>query len=142
MGADFHLTDIVCLLVDGANIFPKIPVPICVYQESFARNQCVKECVSRANKGQKILNELNDILQLKTAEVAHPIPNPDPLPIIYEQGMYDLPYITTSGTAVKNLLINTCAQKRRRGETGPHVKKRSAHMCWRCSGCGGLGAPI
>ena len=119
-----------CKLVDGVNIFPKLPVHIRIHKESFQRNQRVKDCVEMARSGREKLNELNNALRPVVTANLETADYPEAMPIINQNAMHNLPYVVTGGTVVGTLPIPI--NKRSVGERGKDIKRRAPRRCRRC----------
>ena len=126
-----------CKLVDGVDIFPKLPVHIRIHRESFQRNQRIKNCIEFARSGQEKLNELNDALRPVIAANSEPTVRPEALPLIDPNAMHNLPYVVTGGTAVGALPIPMQSNKRKVGQRGKDKKQRRPKRCSRCVENGG-----
>jgi hypothetical protein len=120
-----------CKLVDGVKIFPKLPVHIRIHKESFERNQRVKACVERAKSGQEKLDELNNALKPAVAANSTPAAICEALPDIQQDALHNLPYVTTGGTAVGTLPLESTEKKRKRGDRGKDKSQRT-RRCGRC----------
>ena len=92
-----------CKLVDGIRVFPKLPVHIRSHKEAFERKQCVRNCVKRAECGQKLLDELNKATKPKLSENAEAVKCAEAMPAIHPDARHDLPYVITAGTAIGNI---------------------------------------
>lgn len=124
-----------CKLVDGVNIFPKLPVHIRTYADRWERNQRVKDAVKRAKPGIEKLRELNAAI----------VPEPDPtpnvtrqnaiptvgFPAVPEQAMTIEPYVITARTSIGDVphAPMTSNESRRRGKD---LKPRSGRRCKLC----------
>ena len=121
-----------CKLVDGVNIFPKLPVHIRIHKESFQRNQRVKDCVEMARSGRPKLTELNNALRPVVAANSEPAKYPEAMPIINQNAIHNLPYVVAGGTAVGTLPIPINKQLVGIGERGKDRKQRAPRRCRRC----------
>ena len=126
-----------CKLVNGVDIFPKLPVHIRIHRESFQRNQRIKNCIEFARSGQEKLNELNDALRPVIAANSEPTVRPEALPLIDPNAMHNLPYVVTGGTAIGALPIPIQSNKRKVGQRGKDKKQRRPKRCSRCVENGG-----
>lgn len=124
-----------CKLVNGVDIFPKLPVHIRIHKESFQRNQRIKDCVEMAKSGQEKLNELNEALRPVVAANTQPTVCPESLPQIDPVAMHNLPYVVTGFTAIGTLPIPSI--KRKIGQRGKDKQPRAPKRCSRCVGNGG-----
>jgi len=131
-----------CKLVDGVNIFPKLPVHIRIHKESFQRNQRIRDCVEMAKSGQEKLNELNNVLRPLVAVNAEPAACPEALPQINPGAMHNLPYVLTGGTAIGTLPIPSTITKRGIGQRGKDKQPRKPKRCKRCVDNGGQNAKV
>ena len=137
-----------CKLVDGVNIFPKLPVHIRIHKESFQRNQRVKNSVEMARSGREKLDELNKALRPVVAANAEPATCPEAMPLINQNAMHNLPYVVTGGTAIG--ILPTPSKKIAVGKRGKDRKQRASRRCSRClkhngdyaSECNGRGRTI
>ena len=126
-----------CKLVNGVDIFPKLPVHIRVHKESFQRNQRIKNCIEIARSGQEKLNELNNALRPIVAANSEPTVRPEALPLIDANAMHNLTYVLTGGTAIGALPTPMSSNKRKSGQHGKDKQKRRPKRCSRCVGNGG-----
>eukprot|EP00956_Cyclotella_meneghiniana_P034536 scaffold105890_cov72-Cyclotella_meneghiniana.AAC.1 len=124
-----------CKLVNGVNIFPKLPVHIRLHKESFQRNQRIKDCVEMAKSGQDRLDELNSALIPMVAANSERATCPEALPQINPVAMHNLPYVVTGGTAIGTLPIPST--KRKIGQRGKDRQVRKPKRCTRCVENGG-----
>lgn len=71
-----------CKLFDGIKVFPKLPVHIRIHKEAFERNQRVRNCVERAEYGQKLLDKLNKATKPKLSANAEAVKCAKAMPAI------------------------------------------------------------
>eukprot|EP00956_Cyclotella_meneghiniana_P003609 scaffold4428_cov57-Cyclotella_meneghiniana.AAC.1 len=126
-----------CKLVNGVDIFPKLPVHIRIHKESFQKNQRIRDCVELARSGQEKLNELNNALRPIVAANSDPAVRPEALPLINPNAMHDLPYVVTGGTAIGILPTPVQLNKRKIGQRGKDKQTRRPKRCTRCVENGG-----